>query len=68
MKFGIVIYSSDIETVWNAFRLAVFSLKQGDILSMPFCWRRALRASRCTPISFLSELKCRPLSMLLAPF
>ncbi len=30
MKLGIVIYSSDAETVWNAFRLGVFSLKQGD--------------------------------------
>ncbi len=30
MKFGIVIYSTDAETVWNAFRLGVFSLKQGD--------------------------------------
>jgi len=30
MKLGIVIYSSDAETVWNAFRLGVFSLKKGD--------------------------------------
>jgi len=30
MKLGIVIYSTDAETVWNAFRLGVFSLKQGD--------------------------------------
>ena len=30
MKLGIVIYSSDSETVWNAFRLGVFSLKEGD--------------------------------------
>jgi len=30
MKLGIVIYSSDAETVWNAFRLGVFSLKEGD--------------------------------------
>ena len=33
MKFGIVIYSSDAETVWNAFRLGTFSLKQGDTVS-----------------------------------
>jgi len=32
MKLGIVIYSTDPETVWNAFRLGVFSLKQGDIV------------------------------------
>jgi uncharacterized protein involved in oxidation of intracellular sulfur len=30
MKLGIVIYSSDAETVWNAFRLGIFALKQGD--------------------------------------
>ena len=30
MKLGIVIYSNDPETVWNAFRLANFSLKEGD--------------------------------------
>lgn len=30
MKLGIVIYSNDPETVWNAFRLGVFSRKQGD--------------------------------------
>jgi hypothetical protein len=30
MKIGIVIYSKDPETVWNAFRLADFALKEGD--------------------------------------
>lgn len=30
MKLGIVIYSNDAETVWNAFRLGVFALKKGD--------------------------------------
>ncbi|MDD3521283.1 MAG: DsrE family protein [Actinomycetota bacterium] len=30
MKLGIVIYSNDSETTWNAFRLGVFSLKQKD--------------------------------------
>jgi uncharacterized protein involved in oxidation of intracellular sulfur len=30
MKLGIIVYSSDAETVWNAFRLGVFALKQGD--------------------------------------
>jgi uncharacterized protein involved in oxidation of intracellular sulfur len=30
MKFGLVIYSNDAETVWNAFRLGVFALKKGD--------------------------------------
>ena len=30
MKLGIIIYSTDAETIWNAFRLGVFALKQGD--------------------------------------
>jgi uncharacterized protein involved in oxidation of intracellular sulfur len=30
MKLGIVVYSTDAETVWNAFRFGVFALKQGD--------------------------------------
>jgi sulfur relay (sulfurtransferase) complex TusBCD TusD component (DsrE family) len=30
MKIGIVIYSSDSETVWNAFRFGNFTLKEGD--------------------------------------
>lgn len=30
MKLGIVIYSDNAENVWNAFRLGVFALKQGD--------------------------------------
>jgi len=30
MKLGIIIYSNDSETVWNAFRLGVFALKQGE--------------------------------------
>jgi uncharacterized protein involved in oxidation of intracellular sulfur len=29
-SLGIVIYSTDTETVWNAFRFGVFALKQGD--------------------------------------
>jgi uncharacterized protein involved in oxidation of intracellular sulfur len=34
MKLGIVIYSTDSETVWNAFRLGCFALKKGDELKV----------------------------------
>ena len=34
MKLGIVVYASDEETVSNAFRLGIFSLKQGDSTSV----------------------------------
>ena len=30
MKLGVIIYSIDAEIVYNAFRLAIFSLKRGD--------------------------------------
>jgi len=30
MKIGMVIYSNDPETIWNAFRFGVFALKEGD--------------------------------------
>ena len=30
MRIGIVVYSNDPETVWNAFRLGIFALKEGD--------------------------------------
>lgn len=30
MKLGIVIYSNDSETVWNAFRLGNYAIKEGD--------------------------------------
>ena len=34
MKLGIVIYSNDAETVWNVFRFANFSLKEGDTVKI----------------------------------
>ena len=30
MRLAIIIHSTDAETVWNAFRLGVFALKEGD--------------------------------------
>jgi uncharacterized protein involved in oxidation of intracellular sulfur len=34
MKIGMVIYSNDAETVWNAFRLGNFALKEGDTVKV----------------------------------
>ncbi|HIG88798.1 DsrE family protein [Candidatus Thioglobus sp.] len=34
MKLGMVIYSNDPETVFNAFRLGVFSLGKGDTVKV----------------------------------
>jgi len=33
MKLGMIIHTTDPETVWNAFRLGVFALQQGDQVS-----------------------------------
>jgi uncharacterized protein involved in oxidation of intracellular sulfur len=33
-SIGMVIYSNDVETVWNAFRLANHSVKQGDTVQV----------------------------------
>lgn len=38
MKIGIVIYSNDAESVWNAFRLGVFALKKGDSVKKLMGW------------------------------
>ncbi|OIO75102.1 MAG: sulfur reduction protein DsrE [Elusimicrobia bacterium CG1_02_37_114] len=34
MKLGIIIYSDNAEVVWNAFRLGVFSLKEGNLVKV----------------------------------
>lgn len=34
MKLGLVIYSTEAEAVWNAFRLAVYALKEGDTVKV----------------------------------
>jgi len=34
MKLGIVIYSTDAETVWNAFRLGLFSINKKDTVKV----------------------------------
>jgi sulfur relay (sulfurtransferase) complex TusBCD TusD component (DsrE family) len=34
MKIGIVIYSNDSETVWNAFRFGNYALKEGETVQV----------------------------------
>lgn len=34
MKLALIIYSNDSETVWNAFRLGLFAVQQGDSVSV----------------------------------
>lgn len=51
MKLGIVIYSNDTETVWNAFRLGVFSCKGGDTVSI-FLLGKGVEAESIDSIKF----------------
>ncbi len=50
MKLGLVIYSTDPETVWNVFRFGVFALKQGDRVKVP------LGSWACVVLMGLSDL------------
>lgn len=34
MKLGIIVYSTDTETVFNAFRLGEYALKEGDTVTV----------------------------------
>ncbi len=34
MKLGMILYSNDAETVYQAFRLGIYSLSQGDSVNM----------------------------------
>ena len=34
MKLGIIISTNEIEAIWNAFRLANFSKKEGDVVKV----------------------------------
>ncbi|HNQ77806.1 MAG TPA: DsrE family protein [Acidobacteriota bacterium] len=36
MKLGIIVYSNDRETVWNALRIAVFAQEKGDKVNIFF--------------------------------
>lgn len=34
MKLALVLHGTDAETIWNAFRLGLFALKQGDAVDV----------------------------------
>ncbi|MCD4843517.1 MAG: hypothetical protein K8R25_03415 [Methanosarcinales archaeon] len=62
MKMGIMVYSNDSETVWNAFRFANFALKEGD--EIVGCLAFSLQASGGSmpspPIALTTRLPCVP--------
>lgn len=51
MKIGIVIYSNDAETVWNAFRLANYSRSEGDTVSV-FLLGKGVEAQKVSTADF----------------
>ncbi|MFQ5976299.1 MAG: DsrE family protein [Candidatus Hydrothermarchaeales archaeon] len=55
MKIGIIIYSNDPETVWNAFRYANFALKEGDKVKVFLTGKGVESESLDTPSFKVSE-------------
>ncbi|MGQ9744479.1 MAG: hypothetical protein ACUVQV_00450 [Dissulfurimicrobium sp.] len=51
-KLGIIVYSDDSEAVWNALRLANFSIKKGDAVCI-FFWAKAWLAHKGQIDSFV---------------
>jgi peroxiredoxin family protein len=51
LKLGIVIYSNDAETVWNAFRLANYSMSFGDTVSV-FLLGKGVEAQKVSTTDF----------------
>jgi uncharacterized protein involved in oxidation of intracellular sulfur len=51
MKLGMIIHTTDPETAWNAFRLGVFALQQGDHVSV-FLLAKGVECDKCTAAPF----------------
>ena len=49
MKLALVLHGTDAETAWNAFRLGLFALKQGDAVNVFLLARGVDCASLDTP-------------------
>lgn len=56
MKIGIIIYSNDPETVWNAFRFGSFSLKQGMSVKVFLTGRGVEAEGLDTPAHKVTEM------------
>ncbi len=51
MKLGVIVYTTDPETAWNAFRLGVFALQQGDRVSA-FLLAKGVECDKSTAAPF----------------
>ncbi len=58
MKIGIIIYSNDSETVWNAFRYGNFALKAGDEIKV-FLTGRGVEAESLDTDKFVVTLQMK---------
>ena len=63
MKLGIVVYSSDAETAWNAFRFGSFALKQGDAVRV-FLLGKGVESESLHTEQFSVRIRCRHSSTL----
>ena len=51
MKLGMIIHTLDPETAWNAFRLGVFALQQGDQVAA-FLLAKGVECDKCATMPF----------------
>ena len=51
MKLGMIIHTTDAETAWNAFRLGVFAIQQGDEVSA-FLLAKGVECEKQAPAPF----------------
>lgn len=65
MKLGIIIHGNESETVWNAFRLGIFSLDQKDIVKA-FLLGKGVECDQLDQKNLKSLSKCNLLSIKVA--
>jgi len=58
VKLGIVIYSNDPETVWNAFRFGNYALKEGDEITVFLLAKGVKNESIDTEAFTITEQMC----------
>ena len=58
MKLGIVIYTPEAETAWNALRLGIFALKQGDSVKL-FLLARGVECEKLDTERFMVTTQLR---------
>jgi len=67
VKIGIIIYSNDPETVWNAFRLGNYAIKEGDEVKA-FLSGKGVESESIDMKLLMSRSKCAHSLRVVAPY